>query len=205
MNPYLEELLINSNCAPDVLPFFGNYKNTKIRNKEITESMGCYVAVRDFSGFNVKDPEVLCFVVGDGSYPRTASIIAHMTSFDVISIDPEMNIDWFLKHKQYKASLDRPVRRLEVFKAKIEDCKMAWDAKKFLLVLPHSHANLKTCLQVIDHPCTVVNLPCCVRFPNQLTYPKCAHKFGYINYEDPNIMSGKRKIHIWKNLTHTDV
>lgn len=209
MNPYLEDFY-NTNCSPDVLPFFGNYKEGKTRNKEISESWGCFVAVRDFSGIDIKSENVLCVVPGDGQYPRTGSILAYMTSFNVVSIDPEMNMEFWNTHREYKEKLNRSIKRLDCYKTKVEEfrsvmTRVADTYEKVILVLPHSHANLKTCLSVIGVPCTVINLPCCVQFPNQLTYPWAVRKLGYQSYEDPNILSGKRKVHIWKGITANDV
>ena len=39
----------------------------------------------------MKDPTVLCIVVGDGRTPRTAALLAMRTRWSVVSIDPALH------------------------------------------------------------------------------------------------------------------
>ncbi len=64
--------------------------------KEIQESFSIfnviesYILKRDTNIDRNKENHVLCFVVGDGTTPRTAAVINFMTKWDTISCDPIM-------------------------------------------------------------------------------------------------------------------
>ena len=61
--------------------------------KEITESMGAFVAIHEHlikNGIDRNSNKVDVYAIGDGHSPRTAALIACLTKWNCISIDPQM-------------------------------------------------------------------------------------------------------------------
>jgi hypothetical protein len=209
MYSYLEEFY-SQICHIDVLQFFNNYKNASKIHKELTESIGCYKAAVDIMSLNSSE-ERLVLIIGDGKFARTGSIFSHMSKWTCISIDPEMDINWFDGYKDYKASTGKPIRRLQCIRSTIEDAKFDYaksvNFEKFILVFPHSHAKIKSSVQKFasvfggDTPFDMVNMPCCVEVPSSLRTRKFLRDHNYISYCDTNVLSPKNTVHCWKNLT----
>jgi hypothetical protein len=209
MNSYLDEFY-NLACHVDVLQFFNNYKRTAKIHKELTESIGCYKAAIDMMKLDSNE-ERLVIVIGDGKFPRTASIFAHMTKWTCISIDPQLDIEWFNKYSSYKASVGQNIRRLECINSTIEDAKIDSDKlknfQKFLVVFPHSHAKIKSSVTKLgslfgeETTFDMINMPCCVEVPSNFRAQKFVKYNEYISYCDTNVISPKNTVHCWKNLT----
>jgi len=81
------ERFFKLNTAPEILAekVFSNLK-------EITDSMGVFVAIQKHISFDRKDRNIHCVVVGDGHTPRTGMLIARLTAWEVYSIDPVMRL-----------------------------------------------------------------------------------------------------------------
>lgn len=170
-NIYLSRFF-NLNTAPDILSskVFPNIK-------EITESMGAFVAVKDHIPYSISDSNVTCFVVGDGCTPRTGMLIARLTAWNVISIDPRMKI------KDYKT------KRLTCYKNKIEEITfLGFD--KVVIISVHSHADTtKTVNAIKAKEKYFVNIPCCV---------PCNLKDAPIfEYNDEGILSKCNKVQVY--------
>jgi len=125
--------------------------------KEITESMGAFVAIHEHlikNGIDRNSDKVDVYAIGDGHSPRTAALIACLTKWNCISIDPEMRPKtWNFK-------------RLTTFRNKIED--VSFDGKNdriAIIVCVHSHAKLTDCLKSINNykERHLINIPCCVK------------------------------------------
>ena len=148
--------------------------------KEITESMGMFNAIRQYTdlalngGYN-------CIVVGDGHTPRTASLMAVRTNYECFSVDPVM---------REKPSWGR-IKRLYSYRNQIENMYFSMD-KHTILMLPHSHVSIKTCLDYIKAPSfTIVSMDCCFDNSDIGVEPD-------IEYTDNAVWSPKNKIKIWK-------
>ena len=104
---YINEF-IKLKCAADLLEL-GIFPNAK----EITESFAAWNAVRRHlwkRGFS-PDKNLNCYVIGDGTTPRTAALVAFISNFYVFSIDP--NSRWKERY--------RSIKRLTICRCKIED------------------------------------------------------------------------------------
>ena len=163
--------------------------------KEITESMAVYNTVRKHlqKDFPLNDSNITCLVVGDGYKPRTGTLFAFRTNWNVISVDPNM-----LKNKLTTFETDKinNIDRLSIFKCRIEQLNHLpnlIDSKKVLVVCVHSHAKLTACVEKLKgKEITIISMPCCV--PDDLKIEPD------ISYDDWGIHSEKRRINIYKNI-----
>ncbi len=171
---------VTSNCAPDLLinKLFPNAK-------EVTETWAMFEATRHLDpGYEWNNPNVVCYVVGDGVVPRTAAMFAFRTKWTCCSVDPA------LRPRKYD------IQRLLLHRSKIEDVELGPVSHcKTLIVLPHSHAKIKDCLNRIVSPNgrAVISMDCCV---NQVI-PGHAPD---VEYEDDNVWSKKNIIRVWRNV-----
>lgn len=187
MNPY-HKRFINSFASENIIGLFSRYKGA---HKEITESWGMFEAAKTHIP-NL--PEHTTIIVGDGCSPRTGAIFAYYTKTNVISIDPQFNMEHWKQHKKKQLKMGFPIQRLELLKNKIEDIKLTFETP-ILIIFPHSHANMTLSLGQLKAPqrC-VINMPCCEPIPKE--YMQQPH----IMYKDYHILSPKNEIHIWKNI-----
>jgi hypothetical protein len=212
-NVYVDELF-DSYCASDILPYFGNYKDAKARNKEITESMGCLHAALDYLAIDRKDQNTFVLVIGDGKYPRTGVIFAFFTSWNIISIDPMLDIRWEKAHNVYKETIGRPVQRLTLRPVKFEEFSMtqipsrkALNEINLIVVLPHSHVDFEVMITKMascgneNLEYSVVSLPCCIKTPEKLYSKRALDKFAFMRYNDTQILSDKREMFIFPRLS----
>lgn len=168
-------------CAPDIL-LSGSFPNAK----EITESMAAYNAARRYlttRGFQLNDPKVRCFVIGDGHSPRTGILFALRTKWTIISVDPSLRMKSF------------DIDRLYQIKSKIEDADLrSFNGEKSLIVQVHSHAKAKTILDKIKTPIRAfIDIPCCVPESSPNDNPRW-------EYIDHGIHSPKNKVKIWERI-----
>lgn len=220
MNTYLEDFY-SQICHVDVLQAFNNYKNINKIHKELTESIGCFNSATQVLHLDPQE-ERLVFVVGDGKYPRTATMLSFRTRWTCISVDPELDILWFYRFKSYKESLNQHVKRLHLVKSCVENLydfyqhdleliQKFLDFKKFLVVLPHSHAKIEATLKEFakffgeEQETAMVSLPCCVSTPPQYKTLEFINKNGYVGYTDMNVISPKNHFDCWENISYNDV
>jgi len=150
--------------------------------KEITESLSAYYAVVQSSGFDLSDPNVQVLVVGDGGTPRTGTVFACMTGWQVHSVDPEFNP---------KKKWDE-IQRLKWYKSRIEDLKFDFGTSPVVLVHVHSHARLDASLASITGigPRFIYAMQCCV------TQKITGHEPHDV-YTDRFVWSPLREVKIW--------
>lgn len=200
---YLHHLL-GSNCARDVLPFFSSgsakYKSRGSKVvKEICESMGCFHAAMDHLD-NVG--ESLVFVVGDGIKPRTACLFAFYTKANVVSIDPQMRMDFIEKDLPEKFNVIP--QRIKCYPDLASDHLFDCRQTPAIIVLPHSHCSMDEAIKMITNYSTlsIVNLPCCVQVQTKYIEPKFLAKCdGFWHYADPEILGTPKNIlYVWKNI-----
>lgn len=154
--------------------------------KEITESMAAFVAIQDHLINKVikNNNNVDVYVIGDGYTPRTGALIACLTKWNVISIDPKMkSVGW-------------NINRLTTYRKRIDDLYFNNENENTVAVIifVHSHASIKKSLEVIcgyskRH---VIDIPCC--FDADIT------KKPDVNYVDMGIQSEKQKVNIYLNV-----
>ena len=124
--------------------------------KELTESFACFNAVRTHlcDHFKPDDPSVRLVAIGDGLTPRTAALFAFRTSWRCISIDPLMT---------RPAQWCSEVNRLSAARAKVEEAADYLVGERLLLVLPHAHVALSTCVRLChwNKALGAVVIPCC--------------------------------------------
>lgn len=185
MNQYHKEFL-RSFSSGDIIELFCRYKGGA---KEVTESWGMLVAAKRFCP-DLSEYKVV--VVGDGNTPRTGALISYNSQADVISIDPAFNMrhwNWWLERR---IRLSEEPKRLEIRKCRIEETHIDCGGKKLLAIWPHSHAPME-CIKVEGFTSrTDIVMPCCVKIP------KSFMSRPHITYEDINVESPKRTIHVWK-------
>lgn len=184
---YWTEFLLLS-CGADLqrLRLFPNAK-------ELSESMGCFDAVRRNLpvGWSFSE-NITCLSLADGSSPRTGALFSFMTKWNVISCDPEMREDHIERCKT--------VERLTCYKSIAEEIPQI-KVNKACIVAVHAHNNVKAkrdkgnileagLEKVVADEYLVIALPCC----NDL-------RISGINfikeYRDLGIWSEKNIIRIW--------
>ncbi len=186
MNTYHKRFL-SSHSAENLVMLFSRYRGAA---KEITESWGMLEAAKkyidDFENYFV-------VVIGDGCSPRTGALFSYFTSANVISIDPNMNMEHWGEHCKKQKKIGLEPKRIEVIRGIVEDMNINCFGKNCLVVWPHSHAEMgkekiENYKKRID-----IALPCCIPVPKKLM------EIPHIVYDDYNIESPKRTIHIWEN------
>lgn len=220
MNSYLQDFY-SQICHIDVLQAFNNYKNIKKIHKELTESIGCLNAATEVLKLDPQE-ERLVFVVGDGKYPRTATMLSFRTKWTCVSVDPELDLKWFFKFQSYKESLNQHIKRLHLVNACVENLYNFYyldqesiqkfrDFKKFLVVLPHSHAKIESTLKEFskffgeEQETAMVSLPCCVSTPPQYKTLQFINNNGYVGYTDMNVISTKNHFDCWENISYLNL
>lgn len=168
---------IQSKCFPDLL-MMGMFPNTK----EVTESWGMFEATKHLDGFEWNNPHVTCFVVGDGRKPRTGATLAMRTSWNIVSIDPDLVNTTF------------PVDRLSLFRRKVEEFTTEFHSSPILVMLPHSHAKIADCLERIKGTKrAVITMDCCIN--NQIVENK-----PDVEYVDYNVWSPMNTVRVWRDI-----
>ncbi|EER06669.1 hypothetical protein Pmar_PMAR010370, partial [Perkinsus marinus ATCC 50983] len=166
--------------------------------KEISESMAAFHAVRrHVAALNIgmNDNNVGCVVVGDGSTPRTAALFAYRTSWQVWSIDPQLDASRY----------EGKVNRLHLLDRKIEDCQLFnANVKVWVIVCVHAHLrSLQDAVNCCIAPgksgklALVVAMPCCNNYSTMLLDCKKNELGPMEEYKDWGIMSPHRLIRVW--------
>ena len=171
---YINEFL-RMKCAPDLLGALGKSWNAK----EITESLGAKRAIKKTLGIeSFGNYKIIALDVASGAQSRTGSLLACLTKWGVIAIDPALK-------KQPK------IRRVSHFSDKIENFSLNYNYPVVVAAV-HAHCKLDHIVQNVKTPdLTIVAIPCCQplfitgREPNQ-------------EYVDEHILSPKRTIKIWR-------
>jgi hypothetical protein len=189
INPYLKRFL-NSFASENVIGIFSRYRNA---HKEITESWAMLEAAKKHVE-NLNDSLVV--VVGDGCSPRTGVIFAYFTKADVISIDPLFNLNHWYDHCDKQTKMGFEPQRITVFAMKAEDCSVDCNGKDCVVIWPHSHAPMNNTKIFNYKSRTDISMPCCVAIPkNWASTP-------HTTYDDYNVLSPKKTVHIWKEAVN---
>lgn len=176
---------LNQFSTENIVGLFSRYKGSA---KEVTESWGMLEAAKKI---NPCFSNTIVIIVGDGCSPRTGAIFAYNTKATVISVDPNMNIDHWTDHCEKQAGMGFPVRRLMVSRAKIEDFIFDCQGRDCIVVFPHSHADMRRVYVENYGQLAYIAMPCCVPIPGRF------QQLVHLTYDDKNILSPKRTVHIW--------
>lgn len=173
----------------------GFYPNSK----EITESIGVFDSARMKLGLDHRDPSIAFVSVGDGFFPRTGLYVAHLTQWQVHSIDPGMKENW-----ERVESECLPIQNLQLYPCAIEDTvlRLSPQTSRVVLVFVHSHASLevsvektRAALESAEVSCArvdAVSLPCCL--DDDLGRPPDEQ------FENQHILSVHRKVQIYRDV-----
>lgn len=148
--------------------------------KEITESMGAFIAAKKHIKIPFDNPSITLYVIADGCTPRTGALFAFLTHWNIFSIDPNMHDKW--------THPDHGINRLTCLKSKIEDLPHSTLPHPDLLILVHPHVDYITIRSLYPTPPIIV-IPCCIQYPRDLT-----HK----TYTDHGIWSIKNEVYIFE-------
>lgn len=167
-----------SNSSADLLA-----NNLFPNAKELTESWGALEAVDKHIiplGISRNSEYVDVFAIGDGYRPRTAALFSFHTKWNSYSIDPLLVI------KNYT------IKRLTLIKEKIEKLPDFYSTDRVaIIVLVHSHADIKICWEKIDYQNKfLVTIPCC--YKKELTGVNLITE-----YNDESILSKENKVRIY--------
>lgn len=190
--------------AIELMPFFQLSSNSA--GKEVTESMGCWRAAIESLKLDPKRKDLDCVVVGDGCTPRTAAMVCHLSKWNCISVDPQLDKDRYNKVYKERLAAGMPIQRLSVYRSTIEDLpdNLLGKSKEAVLMLPHSHAKMDMCLKKLKEcydKFHVISMPCCEPTPEKYTNKRFAERTNLKVYTDPNVWSPKRTMYVWTNLT----
>lgn len=144
---YLDEF-VRLTCAPDLLKLklFPNVK-------EISETLAAFRAIRKGLGAEAFARTDITFLdVGAGHTPRTAALVACMTRWKSIAVDPELRDD----RLRYNA-----VRNLKLFRGKVQELPIV-RANFVVIAAVHAHVGLEKILQRVEaERVFMVAMPCC--------------------------------------------
>jgi len=163
-----------------IISFFPNAK-------EITETMGILECLYYKLNVNRQSPTTTCYVLGDGTTPRTAATVVISSLFTVYSIDPILKTtSKHIKDKNIKSLQER----LNICKCKSEEfTNINKTATLSIILAVHSHAPLNEFWLRVPSPKIAISIPCCVP---QFTDIEPS---GF--YVDDKIFSEKNKVVYW--------
>lgn len=172
-------------CFLEILKIFSKSPQSA---KELTESYAAYENLRHVLGDLPIDDNTVYLHVGDGTYPRTATMFAYLLGGggQHISIDPELNIDWVNENLSN-------VKGVTCIKSMIEDVNLdILENKNIILVLVHSHVNTQVVMNQIIQKANLIAVyvnPCCD--------PKTQLLKDVEVQEDWGILSDERQFQVW--------
>ncbi len=165
-------------------------------SKELSESMACAEAIRRFVRPDPKDATFL--VVGDGSTPRTAALLALLyPESKSYSIDPQLKMP-SLKAEMSPDDAAHPspeIKNLFYTRGLIEDVYIR--APRVCVVMMHAHVSIDQVLTAIHSSTTDVSIvacPCCCYHEGQSKFQgRCPDHQG----DDYGIWSEQRHMRVW--------
>lgn len=167
--------------------------------KEIQESFSIfnviesYILKRDTNIDRNKENHVLCFVVGDGTTPRTAAVINFMTKWDTISCDPIM------RNPAKYAGIKRCEVRTSTGEDLVHVVKQQVEIRKYdyvFLIFPHSHIpnTNEIYKHFTDEKVWIINMPCCHKKQDDFLPLK-----EWVSFKDDAVASPENTIKVYCN------
>ena len=175
-----------------ILTATGAYPNAK----EISETIGVFEAARLRLGLAYARDDVLAVCVGDGVMPRTAAYVAYLAHWKAISVDPLLRLQ-----DPRLVSFAARTRRLEMHARRIEETPIdATGFRDVVFLFVHSHASLRAAAASLRGAegarIHAVSMPCC--FGDDLGLAPTEI------FDDPNVLSVKRTIQIYRDFPLTN-
>jgi len=172
--------------------------------KEISEAYGALLGITHMLFPNLprrkawRQKGVLILCVGDGSTPRCGALVAFLTRWKAITIDPCLKERWIGENPE-------GVRNLTGFSNTIEDwvdvASFDSNVEHLGLLCVHAHVRLRGKVSIqnlrkrYEFPRTLLlSIPCCGKFRFQADMRTKPDR----EYEDPCIFSKHRKVRIWE-------
>lgn len=164
-------------------------------SKEITEAGAavywCQKALQRLKmDYIIDDPNTICYVIADGTKPRTGVMLLYSTKWDIIVTDPVMEKQW-LGNKYDE--------RLTCFNELSQDLHLKGPSRGTEMVIVigvHSHADYsefhKRLVDFYDVPLLMVSIPCCKGFVHTIDELE-----PLITVEEHGIFSPKNKVLVY--------
>ena len=160
-------------------------------SKELTESMSIIFAIKRYREIDKMryNKNIVVYCLGDGVTPRTASLLASSSHWDIHSIDLALNNKRL--QKRLKGMPDY-MSRVHIHPIKSEEfTDIKSDCKLSIIVAVHSHAPFEEFWNRVPSPKIAFTVPCCI--------PHSISGLDPIEvYEDKYIDGAKRTVMIWK-------
>lgn len=163
--------------------------------QEITESVAIFRCLqKHLKHISFKEPDVLCLVVGDGSTPRTASLLCfHSRWKRIVAIDPGL-----VENPKYAN-----IHHLEVQKEKIQDVQFSISGRKHVvIILPHAHVTPNMAMASLNitskesTTISVIQMPCC----DYEYHDRVCGLDPDEQYTDYCIGSTRRVVRVWRDV-----
>lgn len=189
-NHYLSEYL-KLKCSGQLQGLFSMSANPY---KEITESMGAWINMREY--INPKDENHSYFFIGDGSLCLTCALFAFMTKGKCFSVDPVINVKKVMEWSEREQA-----NRFIAYKQKYQDIGMSKTVTGYDLILVHAHVKLEELADYFPNWRYLYTNPCCnlldQTFSVQYQQENAVSvlKTGY----DKSNLSPKNMVFIYKN------
>jgi len=151
-------------------------------DKEITKSIGVFEATKYLpNGYEWNRDDVTVVCVGDGVKPRTTALFVYRTAWNGIAIDPEL------------VPCDYDFKRFRMERCRMEETTLEL-AGKVLIVLLHSPAKVKDCLDRIKAPTrALITMDCCVNNYSDMPKPD-------VEYQDGPFWRPINTIRVWREV-----
>lgn len=150
--------------------------------KEISETAGVCRSLYGFLGNDILSSDGwICFVVGDGTKPRTATTVSFLSNWKIFSIDPEMDVE-FCKNQKITCVAEKAEKFLE---------NNEFDKEANICLLSvHSHAPMAKIFKIAeekwkDSRIFAITLDCCVetKHEGRIKLKKTQEDFGIFSVE----------------------
>ena len=167
--------------------------------KEIQESFSIfnviesYILKRDTNIDRNKENHVLCFVVGDGTTPRTAAVINFMTKWDTISCDPIMrNPAKYAGIKRCYVRTSKGEDIAHIVRERVDIIEYDY----IFLIFPHSHIpnTNEIYKHFTDKKVWIINMPCCHKKQDDYLPLK-----EWVSFKDDAVASPENTIKVYCN------
>lgn len=152
-----------------------------------------YILKKDTNIDRNKENHVLCFVVGDGTTPRTAAVINFMTKWDTISCDPIMrNPAKYAGIKRCYVRTSKGEDIAHIVRERVDIIEYDY----IFLIFPHSHIpnTNEIYKHFTDKKVWIINMPCCHKKQDDFLPLK-----EWVSFKDDAVASPENTIKVYCN------